>query len=63
MVDVKNRGGVQKVDIGPDGRLVRSKFYEAELAAIAENKAARIRLKILPGGESIADMRTIVSCK
>ena len=59
----KMKAGYKIVDIGPDGRLVRSRFYEAELEAITENKTARIRLKILPGGESIADMRTRISCK
>ena len=55
--------GYKVVDIGQDpGRTARSPFYQAEQEAVSEKGVGRIRLKKLPNGESIAEMRTRVGC-
>lgn len=40
------------------------KYYDAELEALQETKGTgkRIKLKKLPGGETIADMRARIKC-
>lgn len=59
----KIANGYQVVDIGPDGRPVRSPFYLAEQEAIREMGAAKMTLKKLPGGETVAEMRArICAC-
>jgi RHS repeat-associated protein len=52
--------GYQVVDIGPDGRPVRSEFYRAEQEAIREMGASKVTLKKLPNGETVGDMRARV---
>lgn len=52
--------GYQVVDIGPDGRPVRSQFYIAEQEAIREMGASKVTLKKFPGGESVGEMRARV---
>ena len=54
--------GYKVVDIGTDGRAVRSRFYQAELDALKETNTSKIKLKKLPDGESIGDMRKRISC-
>ena len=55
--------GYKIVDIGEDPtRVKRSPFYKAEQEAISEKGVARIRLKKLPNGESIAEMRARIGC-
>jgi RHS repeat-associated protein len=55
----KIRAGYDVVDIGRDSqRSVRSVFYEAELEALAAvSGGRRIKLRVLPGGETIDAMR------
>ena len=55
--------GYTVVDIGSDGRIARSRFYQAELDAIAESRVGRVRLKVLPNGETIQNMRKRVACQ
>jgi hypothetical protein len=57
----KIAAGYKVVDIGPDGRPVGSRFYGAELEALRETGTSKIRLKKLPSGESIGDMRARIS--
>ena len=53
--------GYTIVDIGSDGRSVPSRFYAAELEAISESGAARVRLKKFGNGETVAQMRSRIS--
>jgi RHS repeat-associated protein len=56
----KIAAGYHVVDIGTDGRPVRSKFYEAEQEAIKEMKATRTRLRKFANGETVDQMRARV---
>lgn len=60
----KIAAGYKVIDIGSDGRSEPSRFYQAELEAIKESHAIRIRLKKFSNGESISQMRSrIGGCK
>ncbi len=54
--------GYTVVDIGPDGRVQRSKFYLAELDEVAKTRGKLIKLKKMPSGESVADLRKKIGC-
>jgi RHS repeat-associated protein len=59
----KIAAGYHIVDIGTDGRAVRSRFYEAELEAIKETKAAKTTLRKFANGETVSEMRArVYSC-
>ncbi|OAB78725.1 hypothetical protein [Cochleicola gelatinilyticus] len=59
----KIAAGYKVVDIGTDGRAVRSDYYKVELEAVKETGTKRIKLKKFANGETVADMRARVSCK
>jgi RHS repeat-associated protein len=49
--------GYKVVDIGPDGRAIRSPFYTAEQQAIRELGVGKTKLKKFATGETVAGMR------
>lgn len=58
----KLANGYKVVDIGTDGRAVRSPFYQAEQEAIKEMRTPKIKLKKFANGETIGEMRVKVLC-
>lgn len=60
----KIENGYDIVDIGRDGRPNPSRFYDAELEALSETKGTgkRLKLKKLPSGETISEMRARIKC-